>query len=168
MYGGVIMKDKYLAILIAIAPLTKKDKNQVWKGVKKDLNLGFFVRIKKLFKLWQALVVVFLSTIFIPLSPSATTILEAETSGWNATLTGENLQIKAVNPMVVPKTKVCVLWVKKNGEIYKIAELPDGGNSKIILQSSLAAKLKNATILISVEDRDDIFYPEKIEYTKEI
>jgi hypothetical protein len=168
MYGGVIMKDKYLAILIAIAPLSKKDKNQVWKGVKKDLNLGFFVRIKKLFKLWQALAVVFLSTIFIPLSPSATTILEAETSGWNATLTGENLQIKAVNPMVVPKTKVCVLWVKKNGEIYKIAELPDGGEQNLKLQKSLVARLKNATLLISIENRNKIFKPKVIEYTRNI
>jgi hypothetical protein len=168
MYGGVIMKDKYLAILIAIAPLTKKDKNQVWKGVKKDLNLGFFVRIKKLFKLWQALVLAFLSLVFIPLSPNASVILEADKSGWNATLIGENLSMEAVNPMVVAKNKVCVLWVEKDGEIHKVAELPDGGNSKIILQSSLASKLKNAKILISVEDRDDIFYPEKIEYTKEI
>jgi hypothetical protein len=168
MYGGVIMKDKYLAILIAIAPLTKKDKNQVWKGVKKDLNLGFFVRIKKLFKLWQALVLAFLSLVFIPLSPNASVILEADKSGWNATLIGKSLSMEAVNPMVVAKNKVCVLWVKKDGEIHKVAELPDGGNSKITLQNSLVSKLKNATILISVEDRDDIFYPEKIEYTKKI
>jgi hypothetical protein len=53
--------------------------------------------------------------IFTSLAPNANTILSASDTGWEATLKNQQLSIKAVNPMVVDKDEVCVLWIKKKG-----------------------------------------------------
>jgi hypothetical protein len=168
MHGGIIMNDDNLTLLHTIAPLSKKQQNAVWKGVKDELQLGMLHKIKKVIKVWQVLMISFLSIIFIPLSPNAQTLLEADTSGWNATLTGKELSITAISPIPVAKHKVCVLWVEKDGKTYKLAVLPDGGQSKVILDNSLIQKLENAILLISIENKNNIVYPKVIEYSRYI
>jgi translation elongation factor EF-Ts len=59
--------------------------------------------------------------------------LNASDTGWEATLKNQQLSIKAVNPMVVDKDEVCVLWIKKGGQIFKVTELPNNGVKNIIL-----------------------------------
>jgi hypothetical protein len=45
-------------------------------------------------------------------------MLSASDTGWEATLENQQLSIKAVNPMVVDKDEVCVLWIKKRGSNF--------------------------------------------------
>ncbi|OJA03159.1 hypothetical protein, partial [Bathymodiolus thermophilus thioautotrophic gill symbiont] len=98
----------------------------------------------------------------------ANTILNASDTGWEATLENQQLSIKAVNPMVVDKNEVCVLWIKKEGRFFKVTELPDDGVKNIILDKIMLANFKQALIIISIENKTGVLLPKTIEYTKQL
>lgn len=161
------MNNDYLIFLNTITPF--KNKNRVWRSIENDLEIGIKNKLRKKIKLWHSLVFIFLFSVFIPMIPSAnTTIIKANETGWDATLTSNNLKIIAVNPMIIEKTKVCVLWVKKHGKFFKIAKLPNSGIKNITLGKATMNKLKNSIVLISIEDKDNITQPKKIEYRRKL
>ncbi|SGZ75065.1 hypothetical protein BTHERMOSOX_1414 [Bathymodiolus thermophilus thioautotrophic gill symbiont] len=162
------MNHKELVLLNTIAPLDKKVKDQVWCNIANDLELGFRSRIKKTLKLWYALFLFIPIIIFTSLAPNANTILNASDTGWEATLENQQLSIKAINPMVVDKNEVCILWIKKKGQFFKVTELPDDGVKNIILNEIMLANFKGALIIISIESETDISLPKTIEYTKQL
>jgi len=162
------MNHKELVLLNTIAPLDKKVKDRVWCNIANDLELGFRGRIKKTLKLWHALFLFIPIIIFTSLAPNANTILNASDTGWEATLENQQLSIKAINPMVVDKNEVCILWIKKKGQFFKVTELPDDGVKNIILNEIMLANFKGALIIISIESETDISLPKTIEYTKQL
>jgi hypothetical protein len=70
--------------------------------------------------------------------------------------------------MVVGKNEVCVLWIKKNGQIFKITELPDSGVKNVTLGKTMLANFKQAMVIISIENKAHITMPKKMEYTKHL
>ncbi|CAB5498741.1 hypothetical protein [uncultured Gammaproteobacteria bacterium] len=163
------MKHKDLTLLNAIAPLDKKAKKQVWKDITGELELGLARKIKQTLKLWHTLLLLLPIVIFTSLAPNASTIiLNAGDTGWDAILENQQLSIKAVSPMVVGKNEVCVLWIKKNGQIFKITELPDSGVKNVTLGKTMLANFKQAMVIISIENKAHITMPKKMEYTKHL
>ncbi len=165
---GGFMKHKELALLNAISPLSKKVKNQVWCNIADNLGLGLKGKVKKILRLWHTLFLLIPIIIFTSLAPNANTILNASDTGWEATLKNQQLSIKAVNPMVVDKDEVCVLWIKKGGQIFKVTELPNNGVKNIILGKIMLTNFKHAMVIISIEKKSHIIMPKKIEYTKRL
>ncbi|SMN01963.1 hypothetical protein SPONN_276 [uncultured Candidatus Thioglobus sp.] len=162
------MIDKELVLLNAIAPLDKKAKKQIWKNISAELEFGLMARLKNLFKFWHALVLLVSMALFTSLAPNANTILDASKTGWDATLESNQLFIKAVNPMEVGKTEVCVLWIKKHGVTSKITELPESGNKNVNLNQFLMAQLDGGMVIISIEKKNNIKQPKTIEYSKQL
>ncbi|MDC9715513.1 MAG: hypothetical protein PSN36_06850 [Gammaproteobacteria bacterium] len=160
------MNHKELALLNTIAPLDKKVKNQVWRNIAGKLELGLVEKSKKILKLWHTLLLLIPVVIFTSFAPNAGTIILSNDTGWEAILKDHQLSIKAVSPMIVGKNEVCVLWIKKNNQIFKITELPDGGVKIITLGKTMLANFKQAMVIISIENKAHITMPKKMEYTK--
>ncbi|SMN16154.1 hypothetical protein CRYPA_32 [uncultured Candidatus Thioglobus sp.] len=141
----------------------------MWKNIHTELQLGFVNKVKKTLKAWHALILITPIILFSSLAPNAsTTIISAEDTGWNAILNNNELSIEAVNPMIIEKTEVCVLWVKQGMGVFQIAKLPDGGSSKITLIDALIEKFPHSTIMISIEDKNHINKPTRIEYQHQL
>jgi hypothetical protein len=170
MYGDIIMNDKELAILHAIAPLSKQSQQKIWKKLHAELKLGFVAKLKHTFKAWHTLILMAFFALFSSLSLNANTtmIISSHNTGWNAVLTQNKLSIEAVNPMAINENEVCVLWSKKQGEIFQIATLPNSGTKQVTLNQMLLEKLKDTTIIISIENKGDINKPSRIEYEEKI
>jgi hypothetical protein len=67
--------------------------------------------------------------------------------------------------MPMPKNKVCVLWIKKEKQLLKIASLPITGNKTIPITNKIMKILKNSQFLISTETKGkSIKQPTKIDY----
>lgn len=162
------MKYKELALLNVIAPLDKKVKNQVWRNIAGELELGITGKIRKILKLWHALFLFIPMVIFTSLAPNAGTTILPNDTGWEAVLENQQLSIKSINPMVVDKNEVCVLWIKKDGKIFKVTELPEGGVKNITLSKAMLANFKQATVMISIENKLLISLPNNIEYTRQL
>ncbi|MBA5248353.1 hypothetical protein MNB_SUP05-SYMBIONT-4-1399 [hydrothermal vent metagenome] len=162
------MKHKELVLLNVIAPLDKKVKNQVWRNIAGELELGITGKIRKILKLWHALFLLIPMVIFTSLAPNASTTILPNNTGWEAILENQQLSIKSINPMVVDKNEVCVLWIKKEGQIFKITELPEGGIKNITLGKAMLANFKQAMVMISIEDKAHISLPKNIEYTRQL
>ena len=166
--------DDKLIVLNIIAPFGRWQKFKNWLKIQHSLEIGVFgvfAIFKQINVVIKAVGGVFLA-IILTLSSLTTNaeivLLEAHKTGWNATLKGDNLSIEAVNPMIVTKNKVCVLWLKKDGKILKMIHLPDGGERSIILSQSVLKQIKGATLLISIEHKNNITQPQKIEYKRHI
>ena len=166
------MKNKYLVLLSIISPLTKKSQNKIWRSISAELEISIVAKIRNkinnLIKLWHAVVLVFLSILFIPLMPNATTIIDAQATGWDAILDGNELQINARNPMVVGKNKVCILWVKSGSEVLKVSILPDGGIKNSVLDKNIIDKLDGGMVMISIENKKDMVFSGNVEYSKQL
>jgi hypothetical protein len=78
-------------LLNTIASLDKKAKDQVWNNIANDLGLGLKGKIKKTLKLWRTLFLLIPVIIFTSLAPNASIILDADDTGWKATLNNQQL-----------------------------------------------------------------------------
>lgn len=167
--------DKYLVILHKLAPLSKFKQLVLWIKIQKKLGLGIFSilatmqNFKTQLKALSVLLVATILTLTSITTRADIVVLDANTTGWDAVIDDENrLTIKAINPMVVEKTDVCVLWIKYGDEITMLSKLPDYGIEHIILDKEIVKNIKNAQILISIEHRNKIFKPLTLEYQGKI
>lgn len=159
------MKDKYLVILHKIAPFSWFKQLVIWFKLKRKLRLGLFYAIDNYIKVLGLAFITAVLTLTTITTRANIVVLEAEKTGWSAIINNENeLIVSAVNPMIVEKTEVCVLWVKDGEEITMLAKLPEYGKQNIILDEKLVSNIKNLQVLISIEDKDDITTPLVLEY----
>lgn len=159
------MKDKYLVLLHKIAPFSKLKQILVWFKLKHRLKLGWFYRVNNYIKALGVIFIATLLTLTTITSRADIVVLEANKAGWGAIINdNKELIIDAVNPMIVDKKEVCVLWVKNGDTITMLSKLQEYGQKTIPLNEELIRTIKDSEILISIESKNNITIPVKTEY----